>query len=307
MPVRLTRGRSREGKRGNPATSHPEDPFVPADADREKDMQTDEREQLSEASMVKHNHSAGPGSERLCDPDGFPPQGLDMNSGHSDTQEHTHCDSRHTSKMTRHDSGPTVSMGHGASSSLSPYTEVDLVARMMKLAQPTGIQNHSTRPTRRGEISANQLGTSGSTLSTPMQSPSPKTNPNPLSAFVSPRCRSLSACLSRPASGSGIGHALRPLSRAAQEIMDICSVDQMGCEDPDLDTDTTAHTLRDLEQELKLMANGAEQQAVVFGTRNRYSPNQHENHRFSQGRASEEQKDEEAAAQRDRQSVLLLP
>ncbi|KAF3848020.1 hypothetical protein F7725_021048 [Dissostichus mawsoni] len=146
MHRRLTRGRTREGKEGNHATSHSEDPFVPEDPHRGKDLQTDEQEQLSEASVVNHNHSAGPGSERLCDPDGFPPQGLDMNSGHSDTQEHTHW-----------------STGHGPS---RPYTEVDLVSRMMKnkLVQPTGIQNHSTRPTRRGEISANELGTSALSL-----------------------------------------------------------------------------------------------------------------------------------------------
>ncbi|KAI4815128.1 hypothetical protein KUCAC02_005291, partial [Chaenocephalus aceratus] len=181
MHRRLTRGRTREGKEGNPATSHSEDPFVPEDPHRGKDLQADEQEQLSDASVVNHDHSAGPGSERLCDPDGFPPQGLDMNSGPSDMQEHTHCDPPHTSQMTRHDSEQTGSTGHGPS---SPYTEADLVSRMMK----------------------NKL--------------------------------------------------------AAQEIMDICSVDQMGCEDPDLDADTTAHTLHDLEQELRLMAHasGAEQQ-----------------------------------------------
>lgn len=48
------------------------------------------------------------------------------------------------------------------------------------------------------------------------------------------------------------------LSRAAQEIMEICSVDQTGCEDPDLDTDTTAHTLNSLEQELRLLAKGTD-------------------------------------------------
>ncbi|KAJ4935723.1 hypothetical protein JOQ06_017251, partial [Pogonophryne albipinna] len=129
MHRRLTRGRTREGKEGNPAMSHSEDPFVPEDPHRGKDLQTDEQEQLSEASVVNHNHSAGPGSERLCDPDGFPPQGLDMNSGHSDTQEHTHCDPPHTSQMTRHYSEQTGSTGHGPS---SPYTEADLVSRMMK-------------------------------------------------------------------------------------------------------------------------------------------------------------------------------
>lgn len=61
---------------------------------------------------------------------------------------------------------------------------------------------------------------------------------------------------SNPRSGSELGAAFRPLSRVAQEIMEICSVDQMGCEDPDLDTDTTLHTLHELEQELRLTAKG---------------------------------------------------
>lgn len=51
MHGRLTR----EEERGNPATSHTEDPFVPADADRKKDLLTDEQEQLSEEpSMVTY-------------------------------------------------------------------------------------------------------------------------------------------------------------------------------------------------------------------------------------------------------------
>lgn len=37
--------------------------------------------------------------------------------------------------------------------------------------------------------------------------------------------------------------------------MEICSVDQTGCEDPDMDAETTKHMLHILEQELKLMAN----------------------------------------------------
>ena len=53
-----------------------------------------------------------------------------------------------------------------------------------------------------------------------------------------------------------LGSEFHPLSRAAQEIMEICYVDQTGCEDPDLDTDTTAHTLQELEQELRLMTEG---------------------------------------------------
>lgn len=58
MHRRLTRGRTREGKEGNPATSHSEDPFVPEDPHRGKDLQTDEQEQLSEASVVTCFHTS---------------------------------------------------------------------------------------------------------------------------------------------------------------------------------------------------------------------------------------------------------
>lgn len=103
---------------------------------------------------------------------------------------------------------------------------------------------------------------SGSRLSdksTPPLSHPPRTNQSPLSAPVSPSLSHypsppLSACVSRPT----LGPTLRPLSRAAQEIMEICSVDQTGCEDPDLDTDTTAQTLHGLEQELRRMAKGTD-------------------------------------------------
>lgn len=56
MQGRLTRGSSREEQQGNPAISHLEDCFVPADVEREKDLQTDEQEQLSEPSMVTCFH-----------------------------------------------------------------------------------------------------------------------------------------------------------------------------------------------------------------------------------------------------------
>lgn len=52
----LTRGRSREDEQVNPALSHQEDYFVPADTEGENDLQTDEKEQLSEASMVTCLH-----------------------------------------------------------------------------------------------------------------------------------------------------------------------------------------------------------------------------------------------------------
>ncbi|XP_078102602.1 uncharacterized protein zbbx isoform X1 [Sander vitreus] len=314
---RFTGGRSREEEQGNPAISHTEDPFVPADADRENDSQTDEQEQLSEPSMVMYDQSSGSRSEQFCDLDGFPPQGLDMNSGHSETPKHTHCDPLHTCQTSLQDSDPTGSEGYRPCSTLTTDTEEHLVFRVMdNHLQLTGSHFHSTRPSKRGEISANKLGTSGSGSSlsgTPTVSHRPKTNPSPLSSPISPALSHfpsppLSACLSRPTLGSEFGPEFRPFSRAAQEIMEICSVDQTGCEDPDLDTDTTAHALHGLEQELRLMANETGKQASVFGTGNSGSQDQHGNHRFTQGRASEEQKDEEEeAAQRDQQSVLSLP
>lgn len=54
-----------------------------------------------------HNQSAGSGSELFCDLDGFTPLGLDMNSGHSDTPEHTHWEPVHTCQTSPHDSDPT--------------------------------------------------------------------------------------------------------------------------------------------------------------------------------------------------------
>ncbi|KAG8002121.1 hypothetical protein GBF38_012482, partial [Nibea albiflora] len=229
----LTRERTGEEEPGIPAMPHQED------------LQTDEQEQLSEPSVVMHKLglSAGSGSERSCDLDGVLPLGLDMNSDHSDTPEHTYCDSVHTRKTSPYDSGPTGSVGYWPSSSFSTGTG-HLVFGVMEESQtlPTGIQIHSTTPTRRGEISANEPGTSES-----------GSNQSGKSTLVPAACS-----LSNPRSGSELGPAFRPLSRAAQEIMEICSVDQMGCEDPDLDIDATSRTLHELEQELRLMAKGTD-------------------------------------------------
>lgn len=56
MRGQLAAGRSREESRGSSAPTHQEDCFVPADAEREIDCQTDEAEQLSEASTVTASH-----------------------------------------------------------------------------------------------------------------------------------------------------------------------------------------------------------------------------------------------------------
>ncbi|XP_068440125.1 serine-rich adhesin for platelets isoform X2 [Clinocottus analis] len=255
----LTRGRSRD-KQGNPAIYHSEDPFVPAEAKGEKHLQTDEQEQLSEPSMVIHNQSAGPRSEQFCDPDGFPPLGLAMKSGHSNTPEHTRCDPL----LTDQTSDPTEGFGL-SSSSFSTDTEEHLRFRMMRnnSTLPTEILIHSTRLTSR-EISVNERGT------------------------------------------SGVGPGFRPMSRAAKEIMEICSVDRTGCEDPDLEFDMTTHALHGLQQDLMAKAE-TWPPASVFGTGECGAQDQHGNDRFTRGRASDEQNDEEAATQRDQQSVLLLP
>jgi len=81
---------------------------------------------------------------------------------------------------------------------------------------------------------------------------SPMTNLLPLSPSRS-HSRYLPSSPSCPTLGSEAGPGFRPFSRAAQEIMEICSVDHTGCEDPDLESDTTTHIL---EQEL--MATGTE-------------------------------------------------
>ncbi|KAM8903830.1 uncharacterized protein zbbx isoform 2-T2 [Spinachia spinachia] len=117
----------------------------------------------------------------------------------------------------------------------------------------------------------------------------------------------------RPTSrGQTSTSGLRPLSRAAQEIMEVCGVDPSGCEDPDLEPDTTAHTLHALEQELRLMATDTWRQASPFATGDCAGRDPHGKDHPTRGGASngqddEEDDEEEAAAQGDRQSVLLLP
>ncbi|XP_030600874.1 uncharacterized protein zbbx isoform X5 [Archocentrus centrarchus] len=248
----------------NPAISHLEDSFVRAEAETKKDLQTDKSEQLPELSTVIHNKSSGSGSEQFCDLDGFLPPGLDMIAGQPETPEHAHCDPLHTCQSPLRDSDPTGSEGYRLSSRLGAFKKEHLVSRMMK-------GNHR-QPTgiqihssRTREVSANELGTS-------------------VDSEFSP--------------------AFPPLSQAAKDIMEICNVDQMGCEDPDLEIDTTAHALSSLDQELKLMAK-AGTQALVAGTGNGGCQDQCGNPCVIRGGDANEQEEEEVKT--DRQSVLLLP
>ncbi|XP_025754293.1 uncharacterized protein zbbx isoform X1 [Oreochromis niloticus] len=235
----LMRGSSREE---NPAISHLEDSFVPAETETTKDLPTDKSEELPELSMddtckgttanpphycemlspapgVMHNQSAGSGSEQFCDLHGFSPLGLEMIAGQPETPEHAHCDPLHTCQSPLRDSDPTGLQSYGLSSSFRALNEEHLVFGVMKdnHRQPTGIQIHSSRT---GEVSADELGT---------------------------------------AVDSEFSPVFRPLSQAAREIMEICNVDQMGCEDPDLEIDTTARALSSLEQELRLMVKSTDQ------------------------------------------------
>ncbi|KAM3616779.1 uncharacterized protein V6R79_023314 [Siganus canaliculatus] len=224
MDTWLTRERSREGEQEIPAIH----------GEGDEDFHIDEKEQLSDSSVGKHKRCSGSQPERLCDLDGLPPLGLDMNSSHSDAPENTSCESQHTS---------------------------------LRDADPPG-----------------------SVQSVP-----------PVSGLTAERC------LSCPTLGADLSPVFpRPFSRAALAIMEICSVDEVGCEDPDLDADTTANTLLELEEDLQLMAKGKQASGCVPGSSG--SQDQHGNDHFTRSRICEEVWDEEAvAAETDRQSVLHLP
>nr|XP_043887985.1 cell wall protein RBR3 isoform X2 [Solea senegalensis] len=296
----LTRGRSREEEQQHSATSHCRDSFVHTDDEIVKGLLTDEPEQLSETSMVMSYWSAGSASEESCD------VSLDLSRGHSDTTENTQCDPLQTHQPSTNESDPPDS--YGPHSRLRASTERHLVFKMMdNHMQPSEIQMRSATTSSRGEISANELGTSGSKWSgrsTPTVSHPATTNPSPLPETMFPL---RSARSSRPTLGSDLGPAFHPVSRAAQEIMEICSVDQTGCEDPDLDSDTAAHHLHSLEQELKIMTKETGTQASSSAAVNSRSQVLHGNQPLTRVRVTKEQKEEEEAVQRDRRSVLSLP
>ncbi|MEQ2220047.1 hypothetical protein ILYODFUR_001231 [Ilyodon furcidens] len=88
--------------------------------------------------------------------------------------------------------------------------------------------------------------------------------------------------------------------------MEICSVDQTGCEDPDVDTDMTARMLHSMEQELGLVANTQCISIQALGLESDDSgwEKQDENHYFTWSGASKERNQEEEIAERDRQSAL---
>ncbi|XP_039478184.1 uncharacterized protein zbbx isoform X4 [Oreochromis aureus] len=262
MQGHLMRGSSREE---NPAISHLEDSFVPAETETTKDLPTDKSEELPELSMDDTCKGTTANPPHYC---------LEMIAGQPETPEHAHCDPLHTCQSPLRDSDPTGLQSYGLSSSFRALNEEHLVFGVMKdnHRQPTGIQIHSSRT---GEVSADELGT---------------------------------------AVDSEFSPVFRPLSQAAREIMEICNVDQMGCEDPDLEIDTTARALSSLEQELRLMVKSTDQKlsSGTPGTGTEHSGSQDECRNPSSKRGGvtaeqEEEEEDEEEVKRDRQSVLLLP
>ncbi|XP_011481150.2 zinc finger B-box domain-containing protein 1 isoform X3 [Oryzias latipes] len=94
-------------------------------------------------------------------------------------------------------------------------------------------------------------------------------------------------------------------SQAAKEIMEISNMDLTGCEDPDVDADTVARILQSLEQELEATTKGTYSLLLDIG--NSGGQNQDSKPCFVWGGVSEEEKKNEEAANRDRESVFLLP
>ncbi|PWA20385.1 hypothetical protein CCH79_00003673 [Gambusia affinis] len=70
-------------------------------------------------------------------------------------------------------------------------------------------------------------------------------------------------------------------SQLCQVIMEICSVDQTGCEDPDMDTDMTARMLHIMEQDLQLVANAQCISTHVFSLESEDSGGENEDERMA--------------------------
>uniref|UniRef100_A0A8K9Y428 B box-type domain-containing protein n=1 Tax=Oncorhynchus mykiss TaxID=8022 RepID=A0A8K9Y428_ONCMY len=148
--------------------------------------------------------------------------------------------------------------------------------------------SHIATPTRRGASSGQGLYTSGRST--------PRLSSRPTSA------------LSRPVSGTMSHPVSRPLSRAAKEILDVCLVDQTGCEDPDLEQDIDTQALSSLVEEFRLMATDSDlyQVSTSAGGGAEKEGRVRRRGSFRLG-ASECHSDEEEETLRDQQSVLSLP
>nr|XP_046171679.1 uncharacterized protein zbbx isoform X1 [Oncorhynchus gorbuscha] len=152
--------------------------------------------------------------------------------------------------------------------------------------------SHVATPTQRGASSGQGLYTSG--RSTPRRSSRP------------------TSALSRPVSGTMSHPVSRPLSRAAKEILDICLVDQTGCEDPDLEQDIDTRALSSLVEEFRVMATeclpGSELSQVSTSAGGGAETEGRVRRRGSlRLGASKCYSDEEEETLRDQQSVLSLP
>ncbi|KAK7882860.1 hypothetical protein WMY93_029034 [Mugilogobius chulae] len=91
------------------------------------------------------------------------------------------------------------------------------------------------------------------------------------------------------------------------EMEEMSELDQTGCEDPDMEADTTEHTVSRLERELRMLVKESGSEVFTVAPGNSRMENPRGNGLCTRKRMTKEEEDEEEALQSDRRSVLLLP
>ncbi|CAL8345380.1 unnamed protein product [Arctogadus glacialis] len=290
-------------------------------SEREPDTETGEAGFQSKPSRALRAvaQRASSGQERRGGGlDGFLTLGLDLQStSYGGPPEHTEPNEenqRDPMQPPGPDTFHTGAVSWRPSSSLRARAQEHLVSTVMKDSQSrqTGVQHRSAPPTVRRDISTYKPGLSGSpryplsARSTSARRPAPAEEHSPLFSLSPLPPPTLSRLpppsLSGPCSG---GVSLRPVSRAAQEIQDICGVDRASGEDPREDADADALTR--LEEELRLMVYDTSARPALISSAGHGAQGQRRTKDLTWGGVSEEQKQEEEEVARDHQSVLSLP
>ncbi|XP_055082175.1 uncharacterized protein LOC129456758 [Periophthalmus magnuspinnatus] len=88
---------------------------------------------------------------------------------------------------------------------------------------------------------------------------------------------------------------------------EMSGVDQIGCEDPDLEADVTEQTVSRLERELRMLVKESGSEVFTVALGNSRTENPGGNRLYTRRRMSKEEEDEEEAMQNDQRSILLLP
>ncbi|CAL8335385.1 unnamed protein product [Boreogadus saida] len=238
--------------------------------------------------------------------DGFLTLGLDLQStSYGGPPEHTEPNEenqRDPIQPPGPDTFHTGAVSWRPSSSLRARAQEYLVSTVMKDSQsrPTGVQHRSAPPTVRRDISTYKPGLSAVQHSQPCRL---------LFVFAAEGLQDhhgTPSLLGPPRPGAPLrGVSLRPVSRAAQEIQDICGVDRASGEDPREDADADALTR--LEEELRLMVHDTSARPALISSAGHGAQGQRGTKDLTWGGVSEEQKQEEEEVARDHQSVLSLP